>query len=267
MRLGTAISILTFHNPLTVAENYAMVDLLSKGRLTLGLGSGYLKHEFEGYQIDPATKRDRFDENLHLVQRLLRGERVTYEGKYTNLDAVKLNVRPHQAEVPIYVAILRKEAAYHVGKQGNRILFVPYASVDSFDEIGELMSEFRRGREEAGYSDHADAAGICLHTHVAPSNAEARQTAADCFDLYVATRLYAKSANYDDVIKSGLSLFGSVETVAEKLMQLHQMGVDHVLTLQNFGLLPEADVHRSMRMMVEKVLPLVHARVPSSKVA
>ena len=71
LRLGTAISILTFHNPLTVAENYALVDQLSQGRLSLGVGSGYLKHEFEGYDVDPAIKRERFDENLMLVERLL----------------------------------------------------------------------------------------------------------------------------------------------------------------------------------------------------
>ena len=257
LRLGTAISILTFHNPLTVAENYAMVDVLSNGRLTLGVGSGYLKHEFAGYQIEPAEKRDRFDENLGLVERLLKGERITHEGKFTTLDDVRINVFPVQDEVPVYVAILRKEAAYHVGRQGRRMLFVPYASVDSFDEIGELMSEFRRGRVEAGLTDHTDAAALALHTHVASTDEEARQHAASAFDLYVASRLYAKSAVYDDVISSGLSLFGSVETVAAKVRGLKEMGLDHIMCLQNFGLMPEAQVIRSMRMMVDEVMPLV----------
>ncbi len=75
IRLGTAISILTFHDPLTVAEGYAMVDVLSGGRLTLGVGSGYLKHEFEGYGIHPAEKRERFDENLAIVEKALAGPR------------------------------------------------------------------------------------------------------------------------------------------------------------------------------------------------
>ena len=259
LRLGTAISILTFHNPLTVAENYAMVDVLSGGRLTLGVGSGYLKHEFAGYGIEGAEKRDRFDENLMLVERLLAGERVTHRGRFSQLDEVAINVRPIQAEVPVYVAVLRREAAYHVGRQGRRMLFVPYASVDSFEEIGELMAEFRRGREDAGLADHAGAAAITLHTHVAASDAEARRAASEAFDLYVATRLYAKSAVYDDVIRSGLSLFGSVETVAAKMLALADMGLDHVLTLQNFGLMPQVQVHRSMRMMMAEVMPLVAA--------
>src|SRR6478609_6894532 len=112
LRLGTAISILTFHNPLTVAESYAMVDVLSGGRLVYGVGSGYLPHEFAGYRIDPSEKRDRFDENLAIVRRLLAGERVTADGKFGKVDAVALNVVPVQREVPIYVAVLRREAAF-----------------------------------------------------------------------------------------------------------------------------------------------------------
>ena len=78
---------------------------------SLGVGSGYLKHEFEGYDVDPATKRERFDENLMLVERLLAGERVSHEGKFNRIHEVRLNVQPVQQPVPVYVAILRREAA------------------------------------------------------------------------------------------------------------------------------------------------------------
>ena len=267
LRLGTAISVLTFHDPLTIAENYAMVDMLSDGRLTLGVGSGYLKHEFEGYRVSPETKRDRFDENLQLVQRLLRGERITHKGKYVDIDAVQINVPTRQREVPIYVAILRKEAAYHVGKQGHRLLFVPYASVDSFEEIADMMAEFRRGREEAGFADHTNAAALALHTHVAETEDEVHRNAGDAFDLYVATRLYAKRAAYDDVLRSGLSLFGTVDQVAEKLVRLHSWGLDHVLTLQNFGLMAETHVHRSMQKMMKDVMPIVRSHLERQKAA
>src|SRR5215218_2474931 len=112
LRLGTAISVLTFHNPLTLAESYAMLDVLSCGRLVLGVGSGYLKHEFEGYGVDPAEKRDRFDEALEVLQRALSGERVTFAGRYVRVENIAINVLPiQQPAPPIYVAILRREAA------------------------------------------------------------------------------------------------------------------------------------------------------------
>src|SRR4051794_40018625 len=64
LRLGTAISVLPFRNPLHVAEDYALVDLLSGGRLNFGAGSGYLKHEFEGHGVPQEEKAERFDEAL-----------------------------------------------------------------------------------------------------------------------------------------------------------------------------------------------------------
>jgi len=265
IRLGSAISILTFHHPLTVAESYAMVDVLSGGRLVLGVGSGYLKHEFEGYAIDGAEKRDRFDENLSIVKRALAGERLSLDGQFSTLRDVAINVRPVQRPAPpIYVAILRQEAAYHVGRQGNNILSVPYASVDNFEEVAGIVQGFRQGRQEAGFAGDMI---FAFHTHVAESDAEARQFAADPFDLYVATRLYAKRQTYDDIIRSGLSLFGSVDTVVEKLVRLYEMGVSHVMHLQNFGMMPPEQVQRSMRLLATEVMPRVNARIAHRRAA
>ena len=261
LRLGTAISILTFHNPLTVAESYAMVDVLSGGRLVYGVGSGYLSHEFAGYRIDPAEKRDRFDENLALVRRLLSGERVTAQGKFSNVDAVALNVVPIQRQVPIYVAVLRREAAFHIGKQGNNLMCVPYASLENFDQIGDLIAEYRRGKADAGFAPHDDDAVVTLHTHVAESDEAARRDAEAAFNLYVDTRLYARKSTYDDAMRNGLHLFGSVETIADKLAALHQMGVRHVSTLHNFGLLPQPIVRASMERLIREVMPRVAARM------
>ena len=264
LRLGTAISILTFHNPLTVAENYALVDQLSQGRLSLGVGSGYLKHEFEGYDVDPATKRERFDENLMLVERLLAGERVSHEGKFNRIHEVRLNVQPLQQPVPVYVAILRREAAYHVGRQGRRMLFVPYAAVDNLEEIGLMMQDYRRGLAEAGIEDATGMAAVALHTHVAETDAQARERAARAFDLYVETRLYARKQVYDDIIASGLSLFGSARTVADKLARLADMGLDHVMSLHNFGLMPQDQVLDSMQRLMAEALPLSGVRPASA---
>jgi alkanesulfonate monooxygenase SsuD/methylene tetrahydromethanopterin reductase-like flavin-dependent oxidoreductase (luciferase family) len=267
LRLGTAIAALTFHDPQTIAENYAMLDTLSDGRLVLGVGSGYLKHEFAGYSINPEEKRERFEECLDLVKRLLSGERVTHRGQFTSLDGVAINVLPVQPEVPIYVATLRKEGAYVIGRKGQGLLAVPYASVDHFDELPALVGEFRRGWAESGAAPppHGLEDNIfCFHTHVAETDAEAARVATAPFDLYVATRLYAKSAVFADIQRSGLGLFGSPETVADKLIALYRMGIKHVMTLHNFGQMPAPEVESSMRLLVEKVLPRVLAATQRS---
>jgi len=256
IRLGTAIATLPFRNPLTVAEDYAMLDLISGGRVVLGVGSGYLAHEFAGFGIDGAEKRARFDEALSVLRQALAGQRINFAGQHIRADDVAINVPPvRPGGPPLYVAVLRKEAAYHVGRQSNRLMSVPYASVERFDDVEHLMAEFRRGREEVGAEASDDDHVLAFHCHVADTDEAARDHAAAAFDLYVATRLYAKRQTYDDILASGLGLFGSVETVAEKLARLHAWGVRHVMLLQNFGMMPHERVAASMTLAAERVMP------------
>jgi alkanesulfonate monooxygenase SsuD/methylene tetrahydromethanopterin reductase-like flavin-dependent oxidoreductase (luciferase family) len=261
IRLGTAISILTFHDPRRIAETYAMLDMMSGGRLVFGVGSGYLAHEFVGFDRDPKEKRDRFNENLDIVQRLMAGETLSYQGKFSKSEKVVLNVRPHEGRVPpVYVAVLARDAAYHVGRQKNRIFTVPYASCTDFADIGRMLDEYRKGRLEAGLAVDDDDHVFTLHTHVARSDDEARIEAKDAYDLYVDTRLYAKKHQYEDILANGIHLFGAVETVVEKLCGLHEMGIRHVATLHNFGALDPALVERSMTLLAREVMPALANR-------
>lgn len=245
IRLGTAVSVLPFRHPLNVAEDYALLDQLSHGRVTLGVGSGYLAHEFAGFGIDGAEKRQRFDEALHLLQRAFRGERITYDGQFHQVQDVVINVQPvQQPHPPLYVAVLRAEAAYYVGRQGHRLMSVPYASCDSFADIAPMVQAYRQGCAESGQTGDII---LALHAYVAGSDAAARAEAAAAFDLYVATRLYARRQTYEDIIASGLSLFGSPATVTARLEQLAAMGVDHVALLYNFGLLAPERITASLR--------------------
>jgi alkanesulfonate monooxygenase SsuD/methylene tetrahydromethanopterin reductase-like flavin-dependent oxidoreductase (luciferase family) len=268
IRLGTAISILTFHDPRRVAETYAMLDMMSGGRLVFGVGSGYLAHEFTGYDANPTEKRDRFNENLAIVKRLMAGESFGYVGKFSKTEKVVLNVLPHEGRVPpIYVAILARAGAVHVGKQGDRIFTVPYASCTDFADIGAMLAEFRKGRAEEGFAPEDDDHVFVLHTHVAESDAAC---AAECkapYDLYVGTRLYAKKHVYEDIIANGICLFGSVETVTEKMCRLHEMGIRHVSILGNFGAMAPHLVERSMTRFAREVMPAVAQRLGMKKAA
>ncbi len=258
IRLGTAISILTFHDPRRIAETYSLLDTLTGGRLVFGVGSGYLAHEFVGYDRDPKEKRERFNENLDIVQRLMAGETLSYQGRFSRSDKVVLNVRPHEGRLPpIYVAVLAREAAYHVGRQKNRIFTVPYASCRDFSDIGAMQADYRRGRAEAGLAAEDDDHVYTLHTYVARTDEEAREQAKAAYDLYVATRLYARQHTYEDIIANGICLFGSVQTVADKLRRLQEMGIRHVATMHNFGALDPRLVERSMTLFAREVMPAV----------
>jgi elongation factor Ts len=87
---------------------------------------------------------------------------------------------------------------------------------------------------------------------VAASDEEAKLQAKPAYDLYVDTRLYAKKHVYEDIIANGICLFGSVDTVAEKMCRLHEMGIRHVATMHNFGALDPALVERERSIAMEK---------------
>ncbi|MGQ0546169.1 MAG: LLM class flavin-dependent oxidoreductase [Betaproteobacteria bacterium] len=251
IRLGTAVSILTFHDPRRIAESYSMLDMMSGGRLVFGVGSGYLAHEFAGFALDPKEKRAAFNDKLAVVRRLLAGEAH---------DKAVLKVLPHEGRVPpIYVAVLAREAAFHVGAQGNRVFTVPYASCKDFEDVGVMLNEFRKGRSQAGEALDDDDHVFTFHTYVSASDEQARRECKPAYDLYVDTRLYAKKHVYEDVLASGLCLFGSVETVARKMRRLHEMGIRHVATMHNFGALDPALVERSMTLFAREVMPALAA--------
>lgn len=258
IRLGPAIATLPYHHPLMIAESYAMVDILSGGRLVLGTGSGYLKHEFAGFGIAAQEKRQRYDETLMLVRRLLAGERVTHRGAFHQLEDVAINIRPvQQPTPPIFVAALAREAAYHIGRQGHRLMAIPYASLASFAEIGPLAQDYQRGRAEAGASDGDDDAIFTFHAHVAEDAAAVRRAAAAPFELYVATRLYARRQSFDDVLANGLGFFGSPAELADKVVALARVGVRHIALLMDFGLMPEEAVLSSLGAFATEVMPRV----------
>jgi alkanesulfonate monooxygenase SsuD/methylene tetrahydromethanopterin reductase-like flavin-dependent oxidoreductase (luciferase family) len=181
---------------------------------------------------------------------------------------VVLNVQPHEGRVPpIYVAVLARDAAYHVGKQKNRLFTVPYASCKDFLDIGVMHTDFRRGQAEAGVAASDDDHVYTFHAYVARTDEEAREQAKAAYDLYVDTRLYAKKHTYEDIIANGICLFGSVATVAAKLCRLHDMGVRHVATMHNFGALDAKLVERSMTLLAREVMPAVEARTAKGRAA
>jgi alkanesulfonate monooxygenase SsuD/methylene tetrahydromethanopterin reductase-like flavin-dependent oxidoreductase (luciferase family) len=203
-----------------------------------------------------------------LVKRLLAGESFGYVGKFSKTEKVVLNVLPHEGRVPpIYVAILAREGAYHVGRQGDRIFTVPYASCKDFADIGAMFAEFRKGRAEEGLAPEDDDHVFVLHTHVAESDAACAAECKAAYDLYVDTRLYAKKHVYEDILANGICLMGSVATVVEKMCRLQEMGIRHVAILNNFGALAPHHVERSMNRFAREVMPAVAQRLGMRKAA
>ena len=100
IRLGTFIIILPFHHPVRVAEDAATVDILSKGRLDLGVGQGYVVSEFESFRIARNQRGGRVEEGVELIRRCFTEENFSFDGKYYQMKNVNLTPKPVQKPYP-----------------------------------------------------------------------------------------------------------------------------------------------------------------------
>lgn len=277
IKLGSAVVVLPFDNPLRIAEDYAMVDTISGGRLMLGVGSGYLKHEFEGFGINPEEKRDRFDEALEIILKAWSGERFSFQGRFNNVSNVQLNTVPLQRPHPtVAIAILRNDAAKHVGARGMPVMLIPYATTEKMEELSDTISVYRHSFSEARQltagagtgirsHEHGPRAIFALHTHCAETTQQALSEASEPMDRYVRTRLYAKQRSFDLLDEKKLIAVGDPNKVIEVLKVYEQAGLTDFLSISNFGGMPHKQVLSSLNLLSKHVMPsFEHDRAPSA---
>ncbi len=250
LRLGSLVSILPFHNPIETAEQFAMLDRMLGGRLNLGVGSGYVPMEFDGFGVDPAVKRERFDAHFETILAAFRGAEVRAEGPHA--VPVRLNVRPiQQPHPPIWIAAQRREAIPFVARRGVSVALIPYATLAGIDELREEIQEYRENLPRGVTGEVA----VGLHLYAGDRVGRAREALQRYLDSRRATqsafylekvRADAKHASESAIEEAGWALFGTAGDVARRLEAFADAGVDEVLGLFDFGGLPVEEVASSV---------------------
>src|SRR5271163_153738 len=120
MRIGPDIAILPLYEPVRVAEDGAVLDLISNGRLDFGVGLGYRPEEYAGYGVDISRKGSRANEALQIIRALWQGETVSFHGKHFKVAGAKLSPRPvQQPNPPIWVGGFTRGAARRAARYGD----------------------------------------------------------------------------------------------------------------------------------------------------
>ena len=253
LRLGALVSVLPFHRPVDVAEEYSLLDQVTGGRVNLGLGSGYIPTEFEGFGIDPTSRHERFDAALTTILDLMAGREVRVGGP--TASPVRLNVRPRQQpHPPLWIAVQRREAIPFVARRGVSVALIPYATVSGVPELAEEIREFRSALPPGQTAEVA--VGLHLYAGDHPDRARA------ALDRFLTSRLQTQSTFYQakaahhphqasrsGLEESGLALLGSPSEVVGRLEAYRAAGVDEVLGMVDFGGLPTEDVVGSVRAL------------------
>ncbi|MBB2912327.1 alkanesulfonate monooxygenase SsuD/methylene tetrahydromethanopterin reductase-like flavin-dependent oxidoreductase (luciferase family) [Streptosporangium becharense] len=174
IRLGTGVVVLPLHNPIHVAEEAAMVDVLSGGRLELGIGRGYQSFEFQGFGVELAEARDRFDEALEVVLGLWGAGAFRHEGKfYRTGTGVELVPRPLQSPFPpIHVAAVSPETVTMYAGRGLPILADPAAP---FHKVVGAARTWRETAERTGHDVTGAELVVARSVYVAPTLERARE--------------------------------------------------------------------------------------------
>jgi alkanesulfonate monooxygenase SsuD/methylene tetrahydromethanopterin reductase-like flavin-dependent oxidoreductase (luciferase family) len=282
IRIGLAAAILPFHHPLRLAEQMALVDIISNGRLDVGVGRGNRPMEFRGYRVPQEESRDRFDEAVEILRRAWTEERFSYDGRFFKVPEVSVIPKPVQRpHPPLYQVCVSKDGIENTALRGwpmlNSVLFGPVDQlianrdiyVDTLkkagrgaDEIKSLLARWGVSRQI--YVAETDARALAeakeaelwyqesFRKFVVPDRIEEAHPSLQPAFRAMAERL--SQVTWDNLVAETLA-FGSPDTVARHIEVMRDMGVGQVMCWMNFGGLAPDKVRRSMELFAREVMP------------
>jgi natural product biosynthesis luciferase-like monooxygenase protein len=281
MRIGTAVLLLPYHNPLRVAEDYATLDCLSNGRVNFGIGHGFVKWEALTFGIPLEELRDRFKENLDVVLKAWSEPKLNHKSRsyeYTNVEVLP---RPVQQPYPsVWMAATTSVESFDLaGRYGFHMMVIPF--LNEVEELRTKMDAYFDARRQAGYdSSTARVLGV-YHAYVGESSAQARAAAVQGLTEYHSAasqahsltpgvpdpesyrshekhRAQMKRLTFDELVEQHRVLVGSAEEVSKKVEYLRERLYLTDLA-GNFALggLTDTQSRVSMRRFMEEVAPKI----------
>jgi len=170
IRLGTAVTLLPLHNPVRIAEQAAVADILSNGRLEFGVGRGTAPVHYAGYDIPQEESRDRFEEALDFILQAWTNKRLSFQGKYFRAPDLAVVPRPVQTpHPPVRVAANSPDTFPLAARRRLPIFATPL--VNPPDKLKEGLAVYRDSLPAGTRGDTA----LAFPVHVTTSRAQARQ--------------------------------------------------------------------------------------------
>ena len=266
LRLGTAVIVLPWHNPVLLAEQAATLDLLSGGRLDFGVGKGYRYNEFAGFRVAMEEADPRFEECLAVVLKAwTSSEPFSHRGRYWQFDDIVVEPpTAQQPHPPIWMGAGGESSVREVARRGYNLLLGQYASPA---DVGRAIATFKSEVEASGRPFDPMQVGLTRAFFVAESEAEKagaleRRLQNRLRQLKLATRPDGtvhggpdRATGDPDAINRGSAMYGTPDEIASKLDELRRAGVGYVLV--NGGGSGGGERGRaSLRRCAREVMPL-----------
>jgi alkanesulfonate monooxygenase SsuD/methylene tetrahydromethanopterin reductase-like flavin-dependent oxidoreductase (luciferase family) len=275
IRIGTAVVVSPLHNPIRIAEDTAMLDLVSGGRLDVGFGRGTSGYEYSGYNVAPEESQERFQDSIKIVQGLWTTPDFSYESKYNKLHRINLVPPPvQQPHPPLYLAATRTPATLEFAVSTGHSLCIAVVQ-DTADAL-DLCQRFVRMSREAGF--HRSMADIPFfrYFYVAATEAQAHQDTEARLNWVVdimqwrrfikeGSEVYHRMddwrrsrtelpVNYDTLAQNR-AIIGTPEQCVTRIKALQAQGIDYFGCNFDFGGMEHHKVLRSMELFSKEVMP------------
>ncbi|MEW6299184.1 MAG: LLM class flavin-dependent oxidoreductase [Thermodesulfobacteriota bacterium] len=282
LRLGVAIVLLPLSHPLRVAEDVATLDVLSDGRVEFGIGRGSIPTHFTGFGVAQAESRERMLESLDLILQAWTSERVSFSGRFWQVENLAVVPKPVQRpHPPVHVAANSADTFALMGQMGYPICVA--SQVNPFHKIREYLDVYRQARAAAGHPDRGgEDVSVLMPLYVGDSPAQIRRELEPSITRWLRTiaTLYApygrggepgtkrlqevlervRRLTYEQVCEN-MAVFATPGECVERLTRFRQeFRMGRVICWFNpGGLVPHDRVMRSMELFAARVMPHCNA--------
>jgi len=273
--LGFAVIQTALHHPIRLAEQIAVLDHLTRGRLIVGLGRGssYNIYDYQGFGIDHHEAQPRLDEAEAIMTRAFEGGVFKYKGRFWDLDVPILRPRPYTKPHPPFIRGSSGESSLiELAKEGKPFLM----NVQSYETTRHRVALYTQTMRDAGYDEAAiarnlQASWVWRNVFVAETDAEAERIALPTFETMtkaraeLRNRIYAETGMRIEVPPRELSgqrkgrgdgvLCGSAATVGEDVAALDRLGIGGIIAVFRMGPMTNDAAAESLTRFMRDVAP------------
>jgi alkanesulfonate monooxygenase SsuD/methylene tetrahydromethanopterin reductase-like flavin-dependent oxidoreductase (luciferase family) len=270
LRVGTAVIVVPLHHPLVVAEEIATLDLLSGGRLDVGLGRGYQHYEFERFGLELESGRARWEESIDIILKALEGRPFSHDGKLFKIPETMVLPQPlQQPRPPIWITAQSPDSVEAAVRRGFNVLTGGFGI--PLERIAEFRRLFDRVVAEVAPPQPLQV-GVQRAVYVTDSHADARAAVEESrWNMRVTLSLrnhYERveggravpvpapaEPGTDDLLDRFL-VIGTPDTCIRQIQRMReQVGITHFNGSFWFGDLEHPRVLRSMELFAREVMP------------
>jgi alkanesulfonate monooxygenase SsuD/methylene tetrahydromethanopterin reductase-like flavin-dependent oxidoreductase (luciferase family) len=274
-KIGFAVLQMALHHPIRLAEQLAVLDNITKGRLVVGLGRGssYNIYDYQGFGIDYREAQARLDEAEEIMVRAWTSGSCSHRGRFRDLDVPMLRPRPYATPHPPLIRAASSEASMlELARQGRPFLM----NVQPIEVTRRRFGLYREAMRQAGFDEgeiarNLDQCWVWRNVFVAESDAEAERIGIPAFQTMVGARaelrnrIYSETGMRIEVPAGDLPsarasaehgfIHGSPARVAEAIAQIDGLGVGGVIATFRLGPMAHANAASSLRLFMTEVAP------------